>query len=379
VINPPFPSLRVALAHHWLVGMRGGEKVLEQIGEIFPTAPIYTLVARPDRLSSGLQQHAIHNSWLQRIPGGPRHYKKLLPFFPRAVSALTVREPVDLVISSDASVIKGLRCPPGIPHVCYCHSPPRYLWDLQHEYANSSESAGPVGRALFERVVPYVREFDRQSAGRVTHFVANSHFVRERILLHYGRKSEVIHPPVYLDEFEISATGPEDFYLVVSQLVPYKRIDLAVAAFNRLKKPLVIIGEGSERARLEKIAGPTIRFLGSQPQPVLKDHYRRARALIFPGIEDFGITPLEAQAAGRPVLAYRMGGSLETIIDGETGLFFDEQTPEALIDGVERYEKSADAFTSSRCRQNAERFSATHFRENFADLIRRVLAGTAVS
>jgi len=366
------PSRRVALAHHWLVGMRGGEKVLEQICRIVPEAPIYTLVAQPAKLSSGLQEHPIHTSWLQHVPGGAKQYKKLLPLFPRAVASLRVKSPVDLMISSDASVIKGLGVPPGIPHVCYCHSPPRYLWDLQEDYRRSSEVGGFVGRALFNRVAPYVREFDRQAARRVTHFIANSSFVRDRILTCYGRKSEVIHPPVYLDEFEISSAGPDDFYLVVSQLVPYKRIDVAVAAFNRLNKKLVIIGEGSERGRLEKMAGPNMTFLGSQPQPVLRDHYRRCRALVFPGIEDFGITPLEAQASGRPVLALRAGGALETIRENSTGIFFNEQTAESLIEAVETFETRKAEFDPAACRANAERFGADRFRANFSAYLARL-------
>jgi glycosyltransferase involved in cell wall biosynthesis len=244
---------------------------------------------------------------------------------------------------------------------------------LQEDYTRSSEAGGPLGRALFNRVVPYVREFDRRAAQRVTHFIANSSFVRDRILAYYGRESEVIHPPVYLDEFEISSTGPDDFFLVVSQLVPYKRIDLAVSAFNRLKKKLIIIGEGSERGRLENAAGRHITFLGSQPQSILRDHYRRCRALIFPGIEDFGITPLEAQASGRPVLAYRAGGALETIQEDSTGIFFAAQTAESLIAAVEAFEAKKDGFNPADCRRNAERFGADRFRSHFGDYLARLL------
>jgi glycosyltransferase involved in cell wall biosynthesis len=365
-------QLRIALAHHWLVGMRGGEKVLEQICRVLPRTPIYTLVAQPAKLSPLLREHPIHTSWLQQVPGGSKQYKKLLPLFPRAISSLRVKSPVDLIVSSDASVIKGLSYPPGTTHICYCHSPPRYLWDLQKDYTKSSEVGGPLGRALFNRVVPYVREFDRQAAQRVTHFIANSNFVRDRILDCYGRQSDVIHPPVYLDEFEISSRGPDDFYLVVSQLVPYKRIDLAISAFVRLNKKLVIIGEGSERRRFEKMAGPNITFLGSQPQSVLRDHYRRCQALIFPGIEDFGITPLEAQASGRPVLAYRAGGALETIQENTTGLFFNEQTAESLIAAVETFETMKKEFNPTDCRKNADRFGADRFRANFTDYLAKL-------
>jgi len=363
IASSTFSNARVALAHHWVMSMRGGEKVLEQICQVVPDAPIYTLVAEPGKLSPILRGHPIHTSWLQRLPGGARHYKKLLPLFPAAVSALRVEGPVDVVISSDASVIKGLAIPPGVPHLCYCYSPPRYLWDMQKEYAESAEVGGPVGRAVFDFVAPYVREFDRRAAGRVTHFAAISEFVRQRIQAAYGREAEVIYPPVALDEFVVAKEKPEDFYLVVSQLVPYKRIDLAVEAFNRMKRRLIVIGEGSERARLEKLAGPTVTFLGPQPLPVLRDHFQRCRALIFPGVEDFGITPLEAQASGRPVIAYRMGGALETVRENVTGLFFDAQTVESLADAVRRLEEME--FNPAECRSNAERFAPEHFRANF--------------
>ena len=358
----------VALAHHWLVSMRGGEKVLEQIGELFPAAPIYTLVANPSRLSPALRSHPVHTSWLQRLPGAARHYKKLLPLFPAAVNALRVRAPVDLIVSSDASVIKGLAYPPGTPHVCYCHSPPRYLWDLQEDYRQSSEVGGAVGRLVFNRVTPWVREFDRRAAGRVTHFIANSEFVRRRIRDYYGRDSEIIYPPVALDAFAMTSAAPEDFHLVVSALTPYKRIDVAVAAFTRLGRPLVVIGEGSERGKLEAMAGPTVTFLGPQPAGVLADHFRRCRALVFPGVEDFGITPLEAMASGRPVIAYRTGGVLETVVDGATGLFFDEQTPESLLGALERFD--AMSFDPAVCRARAEDFAPERFRANLLAFLR---------
>jgi len=369
-------GMRIALAHHWLVGMRGGEKVLEQICQVLPQSPIYTLVARPKKLSPILREHPLHTSWIQKVPGGATQYKKLLPLFPLAVSSMRIKSPIDLLVSSDASVIKGLSYPAGTPHVCYCHSPPRYLWDLQEDYTMSSEAGGPIGRALFSRVVPYVREFDRQAAQRVTHFIANSSFVRDRILAYYGREAEVIHPPVYLDEFEISSSKPDDFYLIVSQLVPYKRIEIAVTAFTRMKKKLVIIGDGSERGRLENAAGKNIKFLGSQPQSILRDHYRRCQALIFPGIEDFGITPLEAQASGRPVLAYRAGGVLETIQENSTGLFFNDQTAESLIGAIETFEAKRNEFNPDACRKYAEQFGADRFRSNFSDYLARLSFST---
>jgi glycosyltransferase involved in cell wall biosynthesis len=359
---------KVALAHHWMVSMRGGEKVLEEIGTLFPGAPIHTLVADPSRLSPALRSHPIHTSKLQLLPGAARRYKKLLPLFPAAVGALRVRGPVDLVVSSDASVIKGLSFPSGTPQVCYCHSPPRYLWDLQEDYRQSSEVGGAVGRMVFNRITPYVREFDRRAADRVTHFIANSEFVRRRIRDYYGRESEIIYPPVALDVFPMTASAPEDFHLVVCALTPYKRIDVAVAAFTQLGRRLVVIGEGSERAKLEAMAGPTVTFLGAQPGEVLADHFRRCRALVFPGVEDFGITPLEAMASGRPVIAYRAGGVLETVVDGSTGLFFDEQTPESLSGAIERFD--AMRFDPAVCRARAEDFAPEQFQARFLAFLR---------
>ena len=351
--------INVTLAHHWLVRMRGGEKVLEQFCLLFPDAPIHTIVAEPANLSEIILRHPIRPSVLRFIPGSANHYKMLLPLFPAAVRRMRVTEGTQFVLSTDASVVKGLACPPGIPHVCYCHSPPRYLFDMQETYAQHTTGLGALGRLVFRFVTPYVRRFDYAAAQRVTHFIANSKFVQERIRKFYGRDSVVIHPPVDIEAFDHTRPAG-DFFLIVSELVPYKRVDIAIDAFNQLGKPLVIIGDGSEMAALRHRAGPTIRFLGRQPFAALKDHNERCRAFLYTQIEDFGITALEAQAAGRPVIAFRRGGALESVIEGKTGMFFDEQTPESLVDAVKRFERQA--FDPAECRANAARFRPEEFR-----------------
>ena len=351
--------METVLAHHWLVGMRGGEKVLEQFGALFPDAPIYTLVAERDRLSPALRRHRLCVPWFGRLPWAARIYKHALPLFPLIIGTHRVREDAALVLSSDASLIKGLRVPRGTAHVCYCHSPPRYLWDQQEAYA---QAAG-VGMALLRRLTPALRRWDRAAAQKVDHFIANSRFVQARIRAAYGRDSIVIYPPVAVESFVLAAE-PEDYYLVVSQLVPYKRVDLAVAAFNRLGRRLIIIGDGPELPTLRRQARSNIEFLGSQPFPVLREHYARCRALIFPGVEDFGITPLEAQASGRPVVAYGAGGALETVRPGITGVLFPEQTVDSLLEGVETLD--SQKWESAVCREQAARFGDQRFRREIS-------------
>ncbi len=351
--------MNVALAHHWLVGMRGGEKVLEQLALLFARPPIYTLFAKPDKLSGLLSEHHLVSSVLNQLPGSADYYKKLMPFFPMAIRRLTIDPNIDFIFSSDASVIKGLSNTRRVPHVCYCHSPPRYLWDMHQTYLENSSGLGPFGKLAFRFFSPGLRKFDSESAKHVDHFIANSRFVQDRIQTCYGRESTVIHPPVALQDFTMSCNS-DDFYLIVSELTPYKRIDIAVEAFNRNGKRLVVIGRGSELQKLKRIGGPNIEFLGSQPFSVLKQHYETCRAFIFPGIEDFGITPLEAQAAGKPVIGLAAGGLLETTIENETAIYFHEQTPTAVMAAVERFE--SERFDPQNCRRQAERFSPEIFR-----------------
>ncbi len=368
----PAASGGVVLVHHWLVGMRGGEKVLEELCALYPDAPIYTMVARPERLSDSLRSRRIITSPLQFVPGAGRSYKNLLPFFPLAVNALRIPAGARLVFSTDASLIKGVRVPDGVPHVCYCHSPPRYLWDLTETYLNRTTDLTRVGKLVFNAVIPRLRRFDKAAARRVTRFIANSTFVQGRIREFYGRDSVIVNPPVDVDAFQWNQPR-EDYYLLVSELVPYKRVDLAVKAFARLRdKRLVVIGRGPELSSLRRSASPNITFLGRQPFAVLKSHYQTCRAFLYPQIEDFGITALEAQAAGSPVIAFAEGGALETIEQNRTGLFFQKQTPDAVADAILEFESRADSFSPWACRENAERFRPEVFREKITSVLAEV-------
>jgi glycosyltransferase involved in cell wall biosynthesis len=361
------PSV-IALAHHWLVTARGGESVLAQFHLLFPDAPIATLVYRRDKVSHIVLGSQVIRSPLQKVPCAARFYKVLLPAHAWAFNRLKVPANTKIVLSSDASMVKGLRLPAGAKQVCYCHSPPRYLWDMQDVYVKNARNLGMIGRAVFRWTVPRARRFDYASAQRVDRFVGNSAFVAERIKRCYDREADVIHPPVDVNAFE-STRIAENFYLIVGQLAPYKRVDLAITSFNRLKLPLVIIGEGSELASLRKLAGPSVRLLGWQPFNVIKDHFERCRAFLYPQIEDFGITAVEAQAAGRPVIAYRAGGALESVVEGQTGAFFDEQTPESLIEAVRVFEAEWRHYQPDMCRKNAERFGPKRFRSEIKALL----------
>jgi glycosyltransferase involved in cell wall biosynthesis len=325
--------MKVAIIHYWLVGMRGGEKVIEALCEMYPQADIFTHVYVPEMVSDRLRQHRIIPTFINALPRAAKMYKTYLPLMPLALEQLDLRG-YDLIISSESGPAKGIIPPPDALHVCYCHTPMRYIWNMYHDYRNS---AGRLTRWMMPALAHYLRMWDVTSAARVDSFVANSTTVARRIHRYYGADATVIHPPVDTSAFSIAAPSElGDYYLMAGELVSYKRPDLAVRAFNDMKAKLVVIGGGEMLDELRRIAGPTVTVMGSQPFDVLKQHYARCRALIFPGEEDFGMVPVEAMASGRPVVAFGRGGATETVADGISGVFFAEQSVEAISAAVKR-------------------------------------------
>jgi glycosyltransferase involved in cell wall biosynthesis len=364
--------MRVAIVHYWLVSMRGGEKVVEALSDLFPTADIFTLVLDEKAISDKLRRHNIHTSFLQRIPGAVKHYQSLLPLMPYALEHLDMSR-YDLVISSESGPAKGVIPQPDATHVCYCHSPMRYIWDHYHQYRSTK---GLLARTLMPIFAPALRQWDVTTAARVDQFVANSTHVAQRIARFYRRDATIIPPPVDIDAFAPS-DAVDDFYLCAGQLVGYKRVDLAVEAFTRMGKRLVVIGEGEDRSRLEALAGPTVTFLGRAPFEVLRESLARCRALVFPGEEDFGIVPVEAMASGRPVLAYGRGGAIDTVIPGVLGLTFEHQTVEDLVAVVERFEREEVRFDPLALRRHAASFDVSVFKRRMRALVDNALAAHA--
>ncbi len=350
----------MALIHYWLVGMRGGEKVLESLCRMFPQADIYTHVVAPEKLSKTLLDHQIRTTFVANLPFVNRFYQKYLPFMPRALEQIDLTG-YDLVISSESGPAKGVIAPPEAPHLCYCHSPMRYLWDQYHTYR---DGAGRLTRMLMPHIAHSLRQWDVTSAARVDRFVANSGHVAARINKYWRRDAGIVYPPVAVADFAPAA--PEDlgdFYLWAGELAPYKRPDLAVEACRRLGKKLVVIG-GPDKTRqvLAANAGDTVTFLGHVPFAVLKQHMARCKALIFPGEEDFGIIPVEVMASGRPVIAYGRGGALDSVIDGETGLLFRDQSIDGLTAAIQRFESEGlDRLDPKALVQHAAGFDEGNF------------------
>jgi glycosyltransferase involved in cell wall biosynthesis len=362
---------RVALVHDWLTGMRGGERCLEVFCELFPDAPLYTLLHVPGSVSATIERRRIVTSFVQRLPGAATRYRQYLPLFPAAVRGLSL-DGYDLVLSLSHCAAKAVRVPPGAVHICYCFTPMRYVWDLEQDYARG---AGWLTRLALPPVAAALRRWDRRTGG-VDAFVAISQHIADRIRRVYGRQAEVIHPPVDVARFRL-ADALDDYYLVVSALVPYKRVDLAVAAAARLGRRLLIVGSGPEEARLRAMAGPSVTFLGWRPDAEVAELYARCRAVLFPSVEDYGIVPLEAAAAGRPTLALARGGVLETMVgldDGReppTAVFFAEPTVESLAGAIRSFETAAHRFDPSALRARAARFDRPIFAERVREHVER--------
>ncbi|HSE84809.1 MAG TPA: glycosyltransferase [Candidatus Binatia bacterium] len=365
--------MRVAIIHDWLITTRGGEKCLEAFCELFPRADVYTLIYRPNRVSTLIKSMRIRVSRLDTIPGIERIYRYFLPLFPRLIESFDLRN-YDLIVSSSHCVAKGV-FPYRALHIAYVHAPMRYVWDMHDAYFGLAASLlARIGMSVWRR---YLQRWDVAASERVDYFLANSRNVAAKIQKLYGRQATVIHPPVDLEKFRLGDVQ-ESYYLIVSALVPYKRIDIAVRAFNKMRLPLKVVGEGPLRSQLERSAGSTIEFLGWVDDAVLAALYGSCQALIFPGEEDFGIVPLEAQACGRPVIAYEKGGVLETVIPvtanaetggAPTGIFFSEQTPGDLIRAVELYQRMPNRFDPKKIRAHAAQFSAQRFRNQIHEYI----------
>jgi glycosyltransferase involved in cell wall biosynthesis len=336
--------------------MRGGEKVLEVLCELYPDAPVHTLVAVPDKLSAALASRRIVTSFLQRIPGIEKRYRHFLPLFPLAIERFDLSE-FDLVISSSHAVAKGVRPAAGALHISYIHTPMRYVWDMFDQYFNPA-STGSAALAVIRLIAARIRRWDVRSCSRVHHFIANSAYIADRIQRHYHRDATVIHPPVSVERFRIGA-GSGNGFLIVSALVPYKRVDIAIEAANALGAELRIIGDGPEAAKLHAMAGPTVRFDGWVSDEDIAEAYAASRALLFPGEEDFGIVPVEAMASGRPVIAFGRGGATETVREGLSGLLFNEQSAASLIEALHRFDTLT--FDPVAIRTHAEGFSRARF------------------
>lgn len=352
---------RSAIVHHWFLTMAGGERVCEAVCEVIDQPDLFSIVADPESLSETLKRSRLTTSFVQHVPGARRWYRYYAWMFPLAVELLDLSR-YDLVFSSDANMVKGVITNPETCHVCYCHSPMRYVWNLFHEYRRVPN---PVKGLIISLTMHYLRLWDYCAAARVDYFVANSRAVKRRIAAYYRRDSKVIYPPCDVERFHIAPTI-DDYYLFVGRLVDYKKADLAVQAFVRNGRRLLVVGRGPQLKQLKAMAGTNIELLDEVDDRQLAQLYAQCKALIFPCEEDFGIVPVEAQASGRPVIAYSKGGALETVVPGKTGLFFSEQTPEALNEAVRRFERM-ESFDPEIIRRHAERFGKERFQREIRE------------
>jgi glycosyltransferase involved in cell wall biosynthesis len=360
--------MKIAIVHEWLATYAGSERVVEQILQLYPEADLYSLVdfLEPDERAF-IQHLPVTTSFIQKLPGARKHFRQYLPLMPIAIEQFDLTD-YDLVISSHHAMTKGVITRADQLHISYVHTPIRYAWDLQWQYFEQAGLKRGLKGLLTRLIFHYLRLWDVSTANRVDAFVANSQFIARRIDKTYRRPAQVIYPPVAVERFRCDRPRA-DFYLTVSRFVPYKRVDLTIAAFNELGLPLVVIGDGDQRSQLEKAARPNIQFLGYQPDAVVVDYMERCKAFIFPAEEDFGITLVEAQAAGAPAIAYGRGGATETVIPGKTGLLFPAQTVESLVQAVREFEQAPISTPATVIRQHAEQFSAQQFRQQFREFV----------
>jgi glycosyltransferase involved in cell wall biosynthesis len=363
--------LRVAIVHDWLNQIGGAEEVLEALVELFPGATVYTSMYWPEAMPAVYGQWDIRTTWMDRLPGIHRHHQPYLLLYPLAFGGLELRD-FDLVVSNKSAFCVGVRTAPGTHHVCYCLTPTRFVWDFD-TYV-SREQVGAMARSSVRPFLGRLQRWERAAADRVEAFVAISSAIQARVRRFYGRESEIVYPPVDTARFAPSPDGShDDYFLIVSRLVPYKRIDLAVQAFTELGLPLWVAGSGRDRASLEAMAGPNVRFLGRVPDEEVGHLMARCRAFVFPGLEDFGIAPVQAMAAGRPVIAFAGGGALDYVVEGVTGTFFHEQTSSSLADAANRFDEAA--FVPSAIRAHAERFDTQVFKSKLMAVIREHMGG----
>ncbi|GAB3247738.1 hypothetical protein GCM10027347_03570 [Larkinella harenae] len=362
---------KIALVHEWLVTFAGSESVVEQMLTLYPQSDLFTLVDfLPESQRPLVQNKRATTSFIQRLPWAKKKYRSYLPLMPLAVEQFDLSG-YDVILSSSHAVAKGVLTGPNQLHICYCHSPMRYAWDLYHQYLNESGLKKGVSGTVAKLILHYIRLWDYQSAQRVDHFVANSRYIARRIRKVYGREADVIYPPVNTDLFTL-CQQKDNYYLTASRMVPYKKINLIVEAFAAMPdKRLVVVGDGPDFEKIKRLATPNVELVGFQPNSSLILYMQKAKAFIFAAEEDFGITPVEAQACGTPVLAFGRGGVLESVIDQKTGLFFGQQQVSALIDCVQRFERSADQFDPVVIHQHAQGFSNENFRQQFDQYLNR--------
>lgn len=370
--------MKIAIVCDWLVTYAGAEKVLEQILNVFPEADLFALVDfLPENNRAFIKNKKVVTSFIQKLPKAKTKYRNYLPLMPLAIEQLDITG-YDIVISSSHCVAKGIITSPNQVHISYVHSPIRYAWDLQHQYLNEAGLNKGLKGWIAKAILHYMRLWDYRTANNVDYFIANSNFIAKRIWKCYRRKSKVIYPPVDVESFEL-CEQKEDFYLTASRMVPYKKMDLIVEAFSKMSdKKLIVIGDGPDFKKIKAQAGKNVKLLGYQPFEVLKEHMQKAQAFIFAAEEDFGITPVEAQACGTPVIAYGKGGALETIIgidkENPTGVFFEEQTVESICEAVKKFEEVKNKIKPQICMVNAERFSNERFLEEIKQYMEEKVA-----